>query len=164
MLGDRLVPDRLAAVARRLRRRERDEDGPEERGEEVVLRPGEVFLSSPAGFAHTVLRGDGGERESDGDEAVAMNCLSTELNEVYDLKYKTIHGIMTYVKESHRRKGIATKFKKHLFKWVISNGYERAIGEWMDKNAISFAHTEASLKEFNLEIDKESTQYVAKLQ
>lgn len=97
-------------------------------------------------------------------EAIGLNCLSSELNEAYDLKYKTIHGIMTYVKEEHRRKGIATKFKRYLWEWVMENGYERAIGEWMDKNEVSFMHTEASLKEFKLEIDKESTQYVAKLQ
>lgn len=111
-----------------------------------------------------IMRGDPVLLAYDSKKAVGMNCLSTELNEAYDLKHKTIHGIMTYVKEGYRRKGIATAFKKHLFKWVISNGYERAIGEWMDKNAVSFAHTKASLKEFNLEIDKESTQYVAKLQ
>lgn len=98
------------------------------------------------------------------EEAIGLNCLSTELNEAYDLKHKTIHGIMTYVKEDYRRKGVATKFKRHLWEWVMKNGYERAIGEWVDKNEISFAHTKASLKEFNLEIDKESTQYVAKLQ
>ena len=40
--------------------------------EELVLRPGDVYLSSPAAFAHTVLRGDGGGEEGRGDEAVAV--------------------------------------------------------------------------------------------
>jgi hypothetical protein len=96
-------------------------------------------------------------------EAIGLNCLSTQLNEEYELKYKTIHGLMTYIKPKFRRQGVAMSFKKHLFPWVISNGYERAIGEWVDTNSPSFSHTKASLEEFKLEIDKESTQYVARL-
>ena len=98
------------------------------------------------------------------NEAIGLNCLSTQLNEEYELKYKTIHGLMTYVKPDHRREGVAMSFKKHLFPWVIRNGYERAIGEWVDTNNPSYGHTKASLQEFGLEISKESTQYVAKLQ
>ena len=110
-----------------------------------------------------IMRGDPVLLAYAGDEAVGLNCLSSQLNEQYDLKYKTIHGIMTYVKEPHRRKGIATKFKRYLIEWIKENNYERAIGEWVDENTASLAHTQAALKEFNVQVERESSQYVLKL-
>jgi GNAT superfamily N-acetyltransferase len=111
-----------------------------------------------------IIRGDPVLLAVKNGEAVGLNCLTTQLNEEYDLEYKTIHGIMTFVKEAHRRQGIGLQFKKYLFDWVIKNEYERAIGEWTNDNAASHAHTRAMLREFDIEIDRESTQYVAKLQ
>lgn len=111
-----------------------------------------------------IMRGDPVLLAIENENTVGLNCLSTELNERYDLKYKTIHGLMTFVKEGYRRRGIAMKFKEVLFPWVIKNGYERAIGEWININDPSFDHTHASLQKFDVAIDQEATQYVAKLQ
>lgn len=84
-------------------------------------------------------------------QVIAFNCFSTCINKIYDLDSKIALGVITVVKDIHRRKGISENLRLRVMKEAKNLGVEYVMCDIFEKNIPSILGMKKICKETGLE-------------